>query len=151
MHKKRFAAPIVAVAGLCLAQAPPVAPQAPPKLPPMNIYEYQPASTLAVPQHPLTRARFPVIDVHNHQDSAMPAGKLDPLVRDMDRINLRMMVNRSGGYGDRLQKGVQNMRVTIRSGSWCSQISASRESTSWATRSGPHLSWSRMSGTERGV
>lgn len=76
----------------------------------MNIYDYQPKSTLVVPQHPVTQAKYPIIDVHNHQDSAMSKQKLDALVRDMDRINLRVMVNLSGGYGDRLEKGVQNMK-----------------------------------------
>ena len=76
----------------------------------MSIEEYEPKSTLVVPQHPVTRAKYPIIDVHNHQNSAMPAERLDKLVADMDAINLRVMVNLSGGYGDRLQRGVENMK-----------------------------------------
>jgi predicted TIM-barrel fold metal-dependent hydrolase len=115
MPKKPLAALVVAlalsVAALSFAQAPAQrSAQPPPKIPPMNINEYEPKSTLLVPQHPVTRAKYPFIDVHNHQDSAMAKDKLDQLVRDMDRINLRVMVNLSGGYGDRLQKGVQNMK-----------------------------------------
>lgn len=76
----------------------------------MSIEEYEPKSTLVVPQHPVTRAKYPFIDVHNHQRSDMPIEKLNKLVADMDSINLRVMVNLSGGFGDRLKKGVENMK-----------------------------------------
>lgn len=78
--------------------------------PSMSIEEYTPKSTLVVPQHPVTRAKYPFIDVHNHQDSLMSADKLDKLVKDMDSINLQVMVNLSGGFGDRLEKGVANLK-----------------------------------------
>ena len=71
----------------------------------MSIEEYEPKSTLVVPQHPVTRARYPFIDVHNHQYGLTPE-KVDKLVADMDGINLRIMVNLSGGYGDRLKENV---------------------------------------------
>lgn len=76
----------------------------------MSIEEYTPKSTLVVPQHPITRATYPIIDIHNHQDSAMSKKDLDKLVQDMDRINLRVMVNLSGGFGDKLAKGVKNLK-----------------------------------------
>ncbi len=76
----------------------------------MSIEEYKPKSTLVVPQHPVTRAKYPFIDIHNHQNSSMPVAQLDKLVKDMDGINLQVMVNLSGGYGDRLEKGVANMK-----------------------------------------
>jgi predicted TIM-barrel fold metal-dependent hydrolase len=70
----------------------------------MSIEEYEPRSTLVVPQHPVTRARYPFIDVHNHQRGVMPPERVDQLVADMDRINLRIMVNLSGGTGERLRQ-----------------------------------------------
>ena len=76
----------------------------------MSIEDYKPKSTLVVPQHPVTRAKYPFIDVHNHQNSTMPVDQLDKLVKDMDGLNLQVMVNLSGGYGDRLEKGVANMK-----------------------------------------
>jgi uncharacterized protein len=76
----------------------------------MSIEEYDPKSTLVTPQHPLTRARYPFIDVHNHQQGSMSADRLDRLVQDMDRINLQVMVNLSGSYGDRLAATVKNMQ-----------------------------------------
>jgi predicted TIM-barrel fold metal-dependent hydrolase len=75
----------------------------------MTIEEYEPKSTLVVPHHPVTRARYPFIDAHNHQSKLAPEN-VDKLVADMDKINLRIMVNLSGGYGDRLQKTVQAMK-----------------------------------------
>ena len=76
----------------------------------MSIEEYTPKSTLVVPQHPVMRAKYPFIDVHNHQNGGMAKDKLDKLVSDMDRINLRVMVNLSGGYGDKLKQAVDNMK-----------------------------------------
>lgn len=75
----------------------------------MSIEEYEPKSTLVVPQHPVTRARFPFIDVHNHQSNMSPE-YISKLVADMDKINLRIMVNLSGGYGERLKKTVAGMK-----------------------------------------
>jgi uncharacterized protein len=76
----------------------------------MTIEEYDPKSTLVVPGHPITRAKFPIIDVHNHQRGDMAKDRLDKLVKDMDGINLQVMVNLSGGFGDTLTKNVQNMK-----------------------------------------
>jgi len=68
--------------------------------------EYDPKSTLVVPEHPRTRAKFPFIDVHNHQRNVTDASKL---VADMDRINLKVMVNLSGGSGAALQQNMTNL------------------------------------------
>jgi len=100
-----------AVMGL-VAQTPPAGQrqqQVPPH-PPMSIEDYKPRSTLVVPEHPVARAKYPFIDVHNHPNTLMPADQLDKMVKDMDRINLQVMVDLSGGYGDRLEKGVKNMK-----------------------------------------
>ena len=75
----------------------------------MTIEEYEPKSTLVVPQHPKTRAKYPLIDVHNHQRD-MSKAAVDKLVRDMDSINLRVMVNLSGGSGATLENIVKSMK-----------------------------------------
>src|SRR5207244_6522395 len=72
----------------------------------MTIEEYQSRSTLVVPQHPVQRAKYPFIDVHNHQARCLKPECLDKLVSDMDALNLRVMVNLSGGYGDSLKRAV---------------------------------------------
>jgi uncharacterized protein len=100
-----------AVMGL-VAQTPPAGQrqqQVPPH-PPMSIEDYKPRSTLVVPEHRVARAKYPFIDVHNHPNTLMPADQMDKMVKDMDRINLQVMVDLSGGYGDRLEKGVRNMK-----------------------------------------
>ncbi|HYM61067.1 MAG TPA: amidohydrolase family protein [Thermoanaerobaculia bacterium] len=66
----------------------------------MSIEEYDPKSTLVVPQHPTPRARYPFIDVHNHQDQEMSEADTKHLVEEMDGINLQVMVNLSGGSAE---------------------------------------------------
>jgi predicted TIM-barrel fold metal-dependent hydrolase len=58
-------------------------------------HEYDPPSTLVVPENPVTRARFPFIDVHNHQ-FAMADQDLAELTAEMDELNMAVMVNLSG-------------------------------------------------------
>ena len=76
----------------------------------MDFEKYEPTSTLVVPQHPLHKAKFPFIDVHNHQ-WGMASQSLAPLVKDMDLLNLRVMVNLSGENGAELQKMVRNVQT----------------------------------------
>lgn len=73
----------------------------------MTIEEYEPRSTLVVPRSRIERARFPFIDAHNHQRGSMTPEEMARLVADMDRINMRLMVNLSGGTGERLRQSVR--------------------------------------------
>jgi uncharacterized protein len=77
--------------------------------PRMDFENYNPPSTLVVPEHKLTKAKFPFIDVHNHQES-MPDMDLGTLITDMDKLNMKVMVNLSGRNGDQLKKSVRNIR-----------------------------------------
>ena len=52
----------------------------------MSIEDYDPKSTLVVPEHKPTRAKYPFVDVHNHQDRDMSAAEAAALVADMDRM-----------------------------------------------------------------
>ena len=72
----------------------------------MSIEEYEPNSTLVVPENPVERARFPFVDVHNHQRRVSKPEQVDALIRDMDGINMRVMVNLSGGTGERLKQNI---------------------------------------------
>lgn len=66
---------------------------------PLGFEEYDPVSTLKVPEHKLTRAKYPFIDVHNHQWN-MDDADLRPLLGQMDSLNMGIMVNLSGrGWG----------------------------------------------------
>ncbi|MDH5380991.1 MAG: amidohydrolase [Cyclobacteriaceae bacterium] len=74
----------------------------------MDIEEYEPVSTLHVPEHLLTKAKFPFIDVHNHQFT-MPVQNLDNLVSEMDDLNMSVMVNLSGFRGKYLEWSLDNV------------------------------------------
>jgi len=38
-----------------------------------NIEEYNPKSTLVVPEHKIQRAKFPFIDIHSHHWNPLPS------------------------------------------------------------------------------
>jgi predicted TIM-barrel fold metal-dependent hydrolase len=73
--------------------------------------EYSPKSSLLVPEHPKTRAKFPFIDVHNHQGFPASPERYQKLVADMDSIHMQIMVNLSGGSGDRLKQAVASSKA----------------------------------------
>ena len=75
----------------------------------MTFEEYDPRSSLVVPGHPTPRARYPFIDVHSHQWNPTPA-QADSLIADMDRMHMAVMVNLSGGTGDRLVQGLAALK-----------------------------------------
>ncbi|HEV7517235.1 MAG TPA: hypothetical protein VGR07_13110, partial [Thermoanaerobaculia bacterium] len=76
----------------------------------MSIEEYDPKSTLVVPEHIVKRAKYPFVDVHNHQDELMPAAEVTKLVEEMDKLNMAVMVNLSGSSGEKLKQGLANMK-----------------------------------------
>ena len=61
----------------------------------MDFETYDPVSTLVVPQHPLHKAKYPFIDVHNHQWN-VPDQNIPGLYAEMDSLNMMVMVNLSG-------------------------------------------------------
>ncbi len=74
-----------------------------------NIEEYQPKSTLVVAEHKIERAKFPFIDIHSHHWNPTP-DHVEDLIKGMDSINLRVLVNLSGGTGEELRKTVATMK-----------------------------------------
>ncbi len=80
----------------------------------MDFEAYDPPSSLVVAEHRVTRAKFPFIDIHNHQFDMSP-GRLKDLVAKMDQLNMAVMINLSGrgrGSADHLQKGFENIQAT---------------------------------------
>ncbi|MDH3404231.1 MAG: amidohydrolase family protein, partial [Acidobacteriota bacterium] len=65
-------------------------------VPDIPFYEYDPPSTLVVPATAVTRARFPFIDVHNHQFEMGGGQDLSAVTAAMDELNMAVMVNLSG-------------------------------------------------------
>lgn len=76
----------------------------------MDFEKYEPASTLVVPEHPLTKTKYPFIDVHNHQRD-MDRANLSPLVEDMDKLNMQVMINLSGGNGPGIRRMLDNVHT----------------------------------------
>jgi predicted TIM-barrel fold metal-dependent hydrolase len=75
----------------------------------MSFEEYNPVSTLKVPGEEIHRAKFPFIDVHGHQYQ-MPTQDLSLLIADMDKLNLAIMVNLSGGSRERIKQSLENIK-----------------------------------------
>src|SRR5690606_12491443 len=75
----------------------------------IDFEKYNPPSTLVVPGAEVKRAKFPFIDVHNHQRS-MDKASLDKLVQEMDKLNMGIMINLSGRGGTELKKAVDSAR-----------------------------------------
>lgn len=73
----------------------------------IDLEDYDPVSTLKVAQHPLRRAKYPFVDVHSHQ-WFMPVADRSPLVKEMDELNMAVMVNLSGYRGKLLDWSLQN-------------------------------------------
>jgi predicted TIM-barrel fold metal-dependent hydrolase len=73
-----------------------------PEFPPPSIVDYRPASTLVVEQHPVPRAKFPVVDIHSHLNPTPQT--IGQLVKEMDALNLRVLVLASNLSGERLRQ-----------------------------------------------
>nr|WP_299337875.1 amidohydrolase family protein [Allomuricauda sp.] len=74
----------------------------------MSFEEYNPKSTLVVPENPVEKAKYTFIDVHSHQ-FRMASQDLSELIRDMDKMNMGIMVNLSGGSGSGLRAMLKNV------------------------------------------
>ncbi len=61
----------------------------------MDIEEYSPVSSLVVPQNPIKKSKFPFIDVHSHHWN-MPVKDFTNIVKEMDSLNMKFMINLSG-------------------------------------------------------
>jgi uncharacterized protein len=78
----------------------------------MDFENYDPPSTLVVPEHRPMRAKYPFIDVHNHQFD-MPSKDLLALAKEMDELNMAVMVNLSGrgrGSTEHLENSLENVK-----------------------------------------
>ena len=75
----------------------------------VSFEEYDPPSSLVVPEHPLQKSKFPFIDVHSHQ-WRMGERDLGALAKEMDALNMGLMVNLSGGSGKSIADAVANIR-----------------------------------------
>ncbi len=79
-----------------------------PATPPPSIVDYRPRSTVVAPEHLVPRAKFPVIDIHSHH--RITPDNVQQTIDEMDALNLRVLVNLSGGSGDGLRQAVEVLR-----------------------------------------
>jgi uncharacterized protein len=75
----------------------------------MRFVDYDPPSTLVVPQHPVERAKYPVIDIHSHHNPRSTPERIQQVVADMDNLNLRTLINLSGGQGENIKIGAEQL------------------------------------------
>ena len=77
----------------------------------MTVEEYEPRSTLVVPENPITKSKYPFVDVHSHHWGAPDMDEADvaALIAEMDAMNMAVAVNLSGRSGELLKAAVDNM------------------------------------------
>jgi predicted TIM-barrel fold metal-dependent hydrolase len=74
--------------------------------------EYNPHSMLHAAVHQVPRAKFPVIDVHNHVNDSSGDGEQIPpaeVIRRMNAANIKKIVILTGMWGEKLQSVVDKM------------------------------------------
>ncbi len=79
----------------------------------LDLSEFQPRSMLVTEEHPVLRARFPVIDVHTHLGGfgrAPSPEQIVQILRWMDELNIETMVHLTGGFGDRLRQSIAELQ-----------------------------------------
>lgn len=74
--------------------------------------EYEPPSTLVVPETQTPRAKYPFVDVHSHQ-WRMPEQDLGELTAQMDSLNMAVMVNLSGRGYRRVEQAEGTFRFAL--------------------------------------
>jgi predicted TIM-barrel fold metal-dependent hydrolase len=110
---------VVAGAGLHVGPLAAESPQSKPAPTPLDLSQYEPKSMLQVHETHVERAKFPVIDFHTHISVSAKAEKGVAISPDrqylgtpqeclavMDRKNIKMMVNLTGGHEKGLAEAV---------------------------------------------
>ena len=78
-----------------------------------SILDYRPRSTLVVPAHVVTKARYPAIDFHGHPQGML--GSVEALSRlgaDLDGLNVRAMIVANNVSGDALKRTVATINAS---------------------------------------
>jgi predicted TIM-barrel fold metal-dependent hydrolase len=81
-----------------------------PEFPPPSIVDYRPGSTLVVEQHPVPRAKFPVVDIHSHVRPTKQS--IGQLVREMDAMNARVFVMANNLSGEGLRQVMEVVKTS---------------------------------------
>lgn len=81
-----------------------------PDLPQPTIRQYKPRSTLVVPQHPISRAKYPVVDLHGHPPTLSGPDVVERVVDAMDPVGVQVMVNANGTSGSGLRQALEAIK-----------------------------------------
>ena len=79
-----------------------------PQLPPPSIVDYRPRSPVVAEDHVVPKAKFPVVDIHSHQE--ITPENMAQRIQEMDGLNLRVLDNLTAGTGDELRRRVDVIR-----------------------------------------
>ena len=112
MKKSLFVLLLLPMLSACAQDAPPPAKEGE-VLGDMTVEEFEPRSTLVVPENIVTKAKFPFVDAHSHwfRAASMTPGAIDTLIQEMDEMNMGVIVNLSGQSGEALQGALSNMEA----------------------------------------
>ena len=77
----------------------------------LDFESYDPPSTLVVPETDIRSAKFKFIDIHSHH-WRMAEQDLDLLTRQMDSLNMGVVINLSGRGGERLKAMMDNVNAS---------------------------------------
>ena len=76
------------------------------------IEDFRPRSELVVPQHKVPRAKFPVVDAHNHvtyPHFGWDERPMAEIISELDFLNVATVVNLSGETGDVLKRNLEKL------------------------------------------
>ena len=117
---RRVSLPILILVALALGVVAAQQPQGPgqlrprpgtgrePEFPAPKITDYKPKSTLVVPEHPVPRAKFPVVDVHTHTNDARGIGdRVDRRALESDRRLAPLLLAEGAGRRRRPDRAVE--------------------------------------------
>jgi uncharacterized protein len=83
-----------------------------PDLPPPSILDYRPRSTLVTEQNLVSRARFPVVDVHGHARGLASPGAIEQMVRSLDELNVQVYIAADNFSGDPLVSTIRAIEAS---------------------------------------
>ena len=77
----------------------------------IRLFDYKPKSMLVVKETKVKKAKFPVIDAHNHLNRIVNSETdAAEYVKIMDECNVKMVIDLDGGWGENLDKHLKKLK-----------------------------------------
>ncbi|HEX5070620.1 MAG TPA: amidohydrolase family protein [Vicinamibacterales bacterium] len=84
-----------------------------PEFPAPSILDYRPKSTLVTAEHPVPKAKYPVVDIHCHvQGMLTSANGVANLAAALDSLNVQVCVSADTLSGPRLQQAIDVVKAS---------------------------------------